>query len=167
MVLKSLRLFLLYQIWDMPLCLCMSRKTNVGRMDRERGEAVKVVSVLCVRGPGQHVGGDLCTEQEAQQTQWVYLWCNRLIMELYVLIEHKVRGKVKHPAVDVFVGPPSQGKHHHSHPRMLDDSHLIVHVEVSETWVAWILLSVHLSRYCSVFATRNTIIKLVVNKVFD
>lgn len=87
------------------------------------------------------------------------LWWNGLIMELYVLVKHQVRRKVKHPAVDVFIGPPSQGKHHHSHPWVLDDSHLVIHVEVSETWVAQILLLVRLSHYCSIFETWKTIIK--------
>lgn len=108
-------------------------------------KAEKVVSVLCARGPGQHMGGG-----GVGGVIWVWnrrhhrghrLWWNGLIMKLYILIKHEVRGKVEHPAVDVFVGPPSQGKHHHSHPRMLDDSHLVVHVEVSETWVSEILLS--------------------------
>lgn len=43
MVLKSPRPFLLHQILDMPLCLCMSRKTNEGMMDGERDRD---------RGPG-------------------------------------------------------------------------------------------------------------------
>lgn len=50
MVLKSLWLFLLYQIWDMPLCLCMSRKTNEGMMDRERdGGSESGVCIVCER----------------------------------------------------------------------------------------------------------------------
>lgn len=54
-------------------------------------------------------------------------------MNQYVLIEDQVWGKVKHPPVDVLVGPPPQGKHHHAHPRMLDHCHLVVHMEISET----------------------------------
>lgn len=50
MVLKSLWLFLLYQIWDMPLCLCMSRKTNEGMMDRERDRGSESgVCIMCGR----------------------------------------------------------------------------------------------------------------------
>ena len=54
--------------------------------------------------------------------------------ELYILVEHKIRGEVKHPAVDVLIGPPSQGKHHHPHPWMLNDGHLVVHMEIPETY---------------------------------
>lgn len=53
---------------------------------------------------------------------------------LYVLVEHEVWSKVKHPAVGVLIGPPPQGKHHHSHPRMLNDGHLVIHMEISKTW---------------------------------
>lgn len=37
-------------------------------------------------------------------------------MNLYVLVEHQIRGEVEHPPVDVLVRPPTQGKHHHPHP---------------------------------------------------
>lgn len=53
---------------------------------------------------------------------------------LYVLIENEIRGKVKHPPIDVLVRPPSQGKHHHPHPRLLNDRHLVVHMQISKTW---------------------------------
>lgn len=52
----------------------------------------------------------------------------------YVLIENEIRGKVKHPPVDVLVRPPSQGEHHHPHPRLLNDRHLVVHMQISKTW---------------------------------
>lgn len=52
----------------------------------------------------------------------------------YILVEHEIWGKVEHPPVDVLVRPPSQGEHHHPHPGLLNDRHLVVHVEISETW---------------------------------
>ena len=54
-------------------------------------------------------------------------------LELYVLIEHKIWSEVQHPAVDVLIGPPSEAEHHHPHPWILDDSHLVVHMEISKT----------------------------------
>lgn len=165
MVLKSLRPFLLHQIWDMPLCLCISRKTNDGMMDRGRdGGSESGVCIMCER-PQPTRWGVISYLPARNHRQGEMTWSQRR-MEPYVLVEHKVRGKVKHPAVDVLVGPPSQGKHHHSHPRMLDDGHLVVHVEVSETWVAWILLSEHLSHYCSAFAPPKTFIQPAANNLF-
>ena len=49
-----------------------------------------------------------------------------------VLVEDQVRGEVQHPAVDVLVGPPPQREHHHPHPGVLDDGHLVVNVHVPE-----------------------------------
>lgn len=33
-----------------------------------------------------------------------------------MFVEHEIRGEVKHPAVDVLIGPPYQGEHHYPHP---------------------------------------------------
>lgn len=78
------------------------------------------------------------TLYQEEHSMVVTHWCNHftetnLIQELYILIEHKIRGEVKHPAVDVLVRPPSQSKNHHPHPWMLDYRHLVVHMEISET----------------------------------
>lgn len=110
----------------------MSRKTNEGMMDRERdGGSESGVCIMCARPRPTHWAVTSVWNRRHNRSH--SLRQNGLTTEPYVLVKHEVRGKVKHPAIDVLVGPPSQGKHHHSHPRMLDDGHLVVHVEVSET----------------------------------
>lgn len=52
----------------------------------------------------------------------------------HLLIENQVRGEVEHPGVDIGEGPPAHGKHHKPHPGVLNDCHLVVHVQVAEAW---------------------------------
>lgn len=52
----------------------------------------------------------------------------------HLLIENQVRGKVEHPGVDIGEGPPAHGKHHKPHPGVLNDCHLVVHVQVAKAW---------------------------------
>ncbi len=51
-----------------------------------------------------------------------------------LLIEDQVWGKVEHGAVSECVGPPAQSEHHHPHPWQLNHWHLIIHMQVTETW---------------------------------
>ena len=50
----------------------------------------------------------------------------------YLLIENQVRGEVEHPGVDIGEGSPAHGKHHEPHPGVLNDCHLVIHVQVAE-----------------------------------
>lgn len=70
------------------------------------------------------------------------------------LIENKVRGKVEQRAVGEGVGPPAQGEHHHPHPGQLDHCHLIVHMQVTETWEQNMFLK-HLRKYSCKTLLKN------------
>lgn len=59
---------------------------------------------------------------------------NRQIRKKHWLVEDQVRREVQHPRVGVLVGSPTQSEDHHSHPGMLYHCHLIVHMQVTETW---------------------------------
>lgn len=50
----------------------------------------------------------------------------------HLLIENQVRGKVEHPGVDIGEGAPAHGEHHQAHPGVLNDCHLVIHVQVAE-----------------------------------
>lgn len=51
-----------------------------------------------------------------------------------LLIEDQVWSKVEHGAVSIGVWPPAQTEHHHPHPWQLNHWHLIIHMQVTETW---------------------------------
>lgn len=56
------------------------------------------------------------------------------LKEWHWLVEDQVRREVQHPCIGVLVRPPTQSKDHHSHPGMLYHCHLIIHVQIAETW---------------------------------
>lgn len=52
---------------------------------------------------------------------------------LYVLVYDQVWCKAKHVAVALLVRPPAQTKRHEEKPGVLQESHLIIQVQVPET----------------------------------
>lgn len=51
-----------------------------------------------------------------------------------LLIKHQIWSKVQHSWVDIFEWPPSHGKYHQSHPGVLYDGHLVIYMQVTETY---------------------------------
>lgn len=54
-------------------------------------------------------------------------------MDWYILVYDKVWCEAKHVAVTLLVRPPAQTKRHEEKPGVLQQSHLIVQVQVPET----------------------------------
>lgn len=54
-------------------------------------------------------------------------------MDWYILVYDKVWCEAKHAAVTLLVRPPAQTKRHEEKPGVLQQSHLIVQVQVPET----------------------------------
>ncbi len=58
---------------------------------------------------------------------------NKLKMDGYVLVNDKIWCKAEHVAVALLVGPPAQTKRHEEEPGALQQSHLVVQVQVPKT----------------------------------
>lgn len=54
-------------------------------------------------------------------------------MDWYILVDDKVRRKAEHVAVALLVRSPAQAERHEEEPGALQQSHLVVQVQVPKT----------------------------------
>lgn len=52
----------------------------------------------------------------------------------YSLVNDQVWSKAQQVAIGLLVGPPAQSKSHQEHPGVLQKGHLVIQVQISETW---------------------------------
>lgn len=52
----------------------------------------------------------------------------------YSLVNDQVWSKAQQVAIGLLVGPPAQSKSHQEHPGVLQQGHLVIQVQIPETW---------------------------------
>lgn len=59
--------------------------------------------------------------------------CDQMRGCIYSLIKNQIRSKVQHLSFDVFIWSPSHCEYHQAHPRVLNEGHLIIYVQIPKS----------------------------------